>query len=150
MKVHWTDTAQRHLDAIYHFIAQDSLYTTSRLIKSTCWPYFTARKISRDNCLLSIQKILSICMTVDDHTRDFAFALVTGIFSMCGFFQLCGYRAAGRLRWIRFSRGFILRNHNEIFDKVNDGEWNKHNRDAENQQQKAISTPLPFCYCLHF
>ena len=24
MKVHWTDTARRHLDGIYHFIAQDS------------------------------------------------------------------------------------------------------------------------------
>jgi toxin ParE1/3/4 len=24
MNVHWTDTAQRHLDAIHHYIAQDS------------------------------------------------------------------------------------------------------------------------------
>ena len=24
MKIHWTDTAQRHLDAIYHFIALTS------------------------------------------------------------------------------------------------------------------------------
>lgn len=24
MRVHWTDTAQRHLDAIYRYIAQDS------------------------------------------------------------------------------------------------------------------------------
>ena len=88
-------------------------------------------------------------MAVDDRTRDFAFALVTRTLFMCGFFQLCGYRAAGRLRLIRFGRGFILRNHHEICDKMHDCEWNKHNRDAENQQQKATSMPLPFCYDLH-
>lgn len=63
------------------------------------------------------------------------------VFSRCG--------AAGRLRWFRFSRWIILRNHNEICHKMHDGEWNKHNRDAENQQQKATSMPIPFCDCLH-
>jgi hypothetical protein len=57
--------------------------------------------------------------------------------------------AFGCLRLIRFSRWYILRNHNEICDKMNDCEWNKNNRDAENQQQKATSMPLPFCYYLH-
>jgi toxin ParE1/3/4 len=32
MKVHWTDTAQRHLDAIYHFIAQDSPAYAKRMV----------------------------------------------------------------------------------------------------------------------
>ena len=32
MKVHWTDTAQRHLDAIYHFIAQDSPVYAKRMV----------------------------------------------------------------------------------------------------------------------
>jgi toxin ParE1/3/4 len=32
MKVHWTDTAQRHLDAIYHFIAQDSTAYAKRMV----------------------------------------------------------------------------------------------------------------------
>jgi addiction module RelE/StbE family toxin len=32
MKVHWTDTAQRHLDAIYHFIAQDSPAYAKRML----------------------------------------------------------------------------------------------------------------------
>lgn len=32
MKVHWTDTAQRHLDAIYHFIAQDSPVYAQRMV----------------------------------------------------------------------------------------------------------------------
>lgn len=32
MKVHWTDTAQRHLDAIYHFIAQDSPVYAERMV----------------------------------------------------------------------------------------------------------------------
>jgi toxin ParE1/3/4 len=32
MKVHWTDTARRHLDAIYHFIAQDSPAYAKRMV----------------------------------------------------------------------------------------------------------------------
>ena len=32
MKVHWTDTAQQHLDAIYHFIAQDSPAYATRMV----------------------------------------------------------------------------------------------------------------------
>ena len=32
MKVHWTDTAQRHLDAIYQFIAQDSPAYAKRMV----------------------------------------------------------------------------------------------------------------------
>ncbi|MEJ2648628.1 MAG: type II toxin-antitoxin system RelE/ParE family toxin [Sedimentisphaerales bacterium] len=32
MKVHWTDTALRHLDAIYHFIAQDSPPYAKRMV----------------------------------------------------------------------------------------------------------------------
>ena len=32
MKVHWTDTAQRHLDAIYHFIAQGSPVYAKRMV----------------------------------------------------------------------------------------------------------------------
>ncbi len=32
MKVHWTATAQRHLDAIYHYIAQDSPAYAKRMV----------------------------------------------------------------------------------------------------------------------
>jgi addiction module RelE/StbE family toxin len=32
MRVHWTDTAQRHLDAIYHYIAEDSPAYANRMI----------------------------------------------------------------------------------------------------------------------
>jgi len=32
MKVHWTDTAQRHLDAIYQYIAQDSPSYALRMV----------------------------------------------------------------------------------------------------------------------
>ncbi len=32
MKVHWTDTAQHHLDAIYQFIAQDSPAYAKRMV----------------------------------------------------------------------------------------------------------------------
>jgi addiction module RelE/StbE family toxin len=32
MNVHWTETAQRHLDAIYHFIAQDSPVYAERMV----------------------------------------------------------------------------------------------------------------------
>lgn len=32
MKVHWTDTAERHLDAIYAYIARDSLFYAKRTI----------------------------------------------------------------------------------------------------------------------
>jgi toxin ParE1/3/4 len=32
MKVHWTDTAERHLDAIYAYIAQDSPEYARRIV----------------------------------------------------------------------------------------------------------------------
>jgi plasmid stabilization system protein ParE len=32
MKVHWTDTAERHLDAIYAYIAQDSPEYARRMV----------------------------------------------------------------------------------------------------------------------
>lgn len=32
MKVHWTDTAERHLDAIYAYISRDSLIYAKRTI----------------------------------------------------------------------------------------------------------------------
>jgi len=32
MRVHWTDTALRHLDAIYRFIAQDSPVYAKRMV----------------------------------------------------------------------------------------------------------------------
>jgi len=32
MKVHWTDTAQRHLDAIYQYISQDSPSYALRMV----------------------------------------------------------------------------------------------------------------------
>ena len=32
MRVHWTDTAQRHLDAIHRFIAQDSPAYAKRMV----------------------------------------------------------------------------------------------------------------------
>jgi len=32
MKVHWTDTAQHHLDAIYRYIAQDSPSYAKRMV----------------------------------------------------------------------------------------------------------------------
>ena len=32
MKVYWTDTAQRHLDAIYAYIAQDSAAYAKRMV----------------------------------------------------------------------------------------------------------------------
>jgi toxin ParE1/3/4 len=32
MKVHWTDTAQQHLDAIYRYIAQDSPVYARRMV----------------------------------------------------------------------------------------------------------------------
>jgi len=32
MKVHWTDTAERHLDAIYAYIAQDSPEYAKRMV----------------------------------------------------------------------------------------------------------------------
>ncbi|UCF14138.1 MAG: type II toxin-antitoxin system RelE/ParE family toxin [Phycisphaerales bacterium] len=32
MKVHWTVTAERHLDAIYHYIAQDSPAYAKRMV----------------------------------------------------------------------------------------------------------------------
>ena len=32
MKVHWTDTALRHLDAIYHYIAQNSPAYAKRMV----------------------------------------------------------------------------------------------------------------------
>jgi toxin ParE1/3/4 len=32
MKVHWSDTAQRHLEAIYRFIAQDSPAYAKRMV----------------------------------------------------------------------------------------------------------------------
>jgi toxin ParE1/3/4 len=32
MKVHWTDTAQRHLDGIYRYIAQDSPAYAKRMV----------------------------------------------------------------------------------------------------------------------
>lgn len=32
MKVHWTDTAQEHLDAIYAYIAKDSTYYALRMV----------------------------------------------------------------------------------------------------------------------
>ena len=32
MKVHWTDTAQQHLDAIYRYIAQDSPAYAKRMV----------------------------------------------------------------------------------------------------------------------
>ena len=39
MKVHWTETAERHLDAIYGFIAQDSttyaLRTVDRITRKS-------------------------------------------------------------------------------------------------------------------
>ena len=33
MKVHWTVTAERHLDAIYHYIAQDSPAYAKRMVE---------------------------------------------------------------------------------------------------------------------
>ncbi len=32
MKVHWTDTAERHLDALYAYIAQDSPEYAKRMV----------------------------------------------------------------------------------------------------------------------
>ena len=32
MKVHWTDTAQRHLDSIYNYIAQNSTEYAKRMV----------------------------------------------------------------------------------------------------------------------
>ena len=32
MKVHWTDTAQQHLEAIYRYIAQDSPVYAKRMV----------------------------------------------------------------------------------------------------------------------
>jgi addiction module RelE/StbE family toxin len=32
MKVHWTDTAEKHLDAIYHYISQNSPQYAKRMI----------------------------------------------------------------------------------------------------------------------
>jgi plasmid stabilization system protein ParE len=32
MKVHWTDTAERHLDALYAYIAQDSREYAKRMV----------------------------------------------------------------------------------------------------------------------
>ena len=32
MKVHWTVTAERHLDAIYHYVAQDSPAYAKRMV----------------------------------------------------------------------------------------------------------------------
>ena len=32
MKVHWTDTAEKHLDAIYSYIAQDSSEYAKRMV----------------------------------------------------------------------------------------------------------------------
>ena len=32
MKVHWTDTSQRHLDAIYNYIAQNSPEYAKRMV----------------------------------------------------------------------------------------------------------------------
>lgn len=32
MKVHWTDTAQQHLDAIYRYIAKDSPVYAKRMV----------------------------------------------------------------------------------------------------------------------
>lgn len=37
MKVHWTETAERHLEAIYAFIAQDSAPYALRTVDQITW-----------------------------------------------------------------------------------------------------------------
>ena len=64
MKVHWTDTAQRHLDAIYHFIAQDSpVYAkrmVDRLTRRSEFDRYYMEKIRSENSLFPEDLSLSM------------------------------------------------------------------------------------------
>ena len=47
MKVHWTVTAERHLDAIYHYIAQDSPAYAKRMVEGLYRSWLRIRVLAR-------------------------------------------------------------------------------------------------------
>jgi plasmid stabilization system protein ParE len=48
MKVHWTDTAERHLDVIYAYIAQDSPEYARRMVDGIKMGTLVQREIMVD------------------------------------------------------------------------------------------------------
>jgi hypothetical protein len=59
MRVHWTDTAEKHLDAIYAYIALDSLKKPTVYIESSFISYLVSRP-SRD-VVSEVSRIVESC-----------------------------------------------------------------------------------------